>query len=143
MKRPGSMFLGLAAAAALLAACHGAVPGNALPANVASGGPAVSAVNAAPGNATVRKTPAYPGYCQIEIINSSKHDVEVYGTFDDGDPLDPFRIRVHDAPHYISLLTYGYCQYGMFLSIESIQGPRNTSIYAAWTDVNSIVRIFP
>ncbi|AWN73692.1 hypothetical protein LEAN103870_13520 [Legionella anisa] len=83
------------------------------------------------------KSTMYPGYCEIEIINNSIDNVRVYGSFDDGAPLDPFTIFYYDAPHYISLYYYGYCHSGMNLLI---QGPYGT-IYSGWTNVNSTVRI--
>ena len=84
--------------------------------------------------------PAHPGYCQIEIINGSYHGVRVYGEFDDGSPLHPFTIYAYDAPHYIDLFYYGYCHYGMQLTVESFQPPHHL-LYAAWTRTDSIVRI--
>ncbi len=72
----------------------------------------------------------YPGYCEIEIINNSYYDVRVFGTFDDGEELRPFRIYPHEYPHYISLYYYGYCHYGMDLYIETLAGYR---IYSGYT----------
>ena len=84
-----------------------------------------------------------PGYCEIELINSTYNDVNVYGTFDDGAPLMPFRMYSFESPHYISLFYYGYCHSGMRITIESIQFPYNVVIYDAWTYANSTVRVVP
>ena len=86
---------------------------------------------------------AYPGYCEVEIINSMQNDVNVHGTFADGRPLTPFRMQPHETPHYISLQDHGYCQSGMHLMIAAIQSPHNTMIYNAWTRPGSTVRLVP
>lgn len=72
----------------------------------------------------------YPGYCEIEIVNNSNYTVRVYGLFDDGQELTPFRIYPHEYPHYISLYYYGYCHYGMDLYVETLGGYR---VYSAYT----------
>ncbi|KTD16565.1 hypothetical protein [Legionella jordanis] len=81
-----------------------------------------------------------PGYCEIEIINSSFDDVRVYGVFDDGTTLNPFSIYSYEAPHYIDLFYYGYCHAGMNLWIDTYSGYR---VYAGYTYTNSTVRIVP
>jgi hypothetical protein len=80
----------------------------------------------------------YPLYCQIEIINDSFTDVNVFGTFDDGSTIN-FNIYRYESPHYVSLFYYFYCHSGMYLTIQS---PYYT-VYSGWTDVNSTIRIVP
>lgn len=87
---------------------------------------------------TISKNLTYPGYCQIEIINDSFSDVNVYGTFDDGSTVN-FNIYRFEAPHYISLFYYFYCHSGMYLTIQSPYGVT----YSGWTNVNSTIRIIP
>jgi hypothetical protein len=87
---------------------------------------------------TVTKNLTYPGYCQIEIINDSYTDVNVFGTFDDGSSVN-FNVYRFESPHYISLFYYFYCHEGMYLTIQS---PYYT-VYSGWTDVNSTVRVVP
>lgn len=93
--------------------------------------------------AVMRNAPAAPGYCQIEIVNRSHHDVMVYGTFDDGSPLHPFRMYGGESPHYIDLHYHAYCHTGAHLRIERIQSPHHIVMYNAWTRVNSTVHIAP
>lgn len=87
---------------------------------------------------SVAKEMMYPGYCQIEIINSSFTDVYVYGTFDDGSTVD-FGIYRYEAPHYVSLFYYFYCHSGMYLTIQSPYGV----VYSSWTSVDSTIQIVP
>lgn len=82
----------------------------------------------------------FAGYCEIEVINQSRRDVWVSGTFDDGVPLDPFAIYSYESPHYISLYYYGYCHYGMDLYIDSASG---YPLYTAYTKGGTTVRIVP
>lgn len=91
--------------------------------------------------AVIRSAPAAPGYCQIEIVNRSNHDVTVYGTFDDGSPLHAFRMYAGEPPHYIDLHYHAYCHSGMHLRIERIQSPHHMMVYDAWTHVNSTVLV--
>ncbi len=84
----------------------------------------------------ISKKLSYPGYCQIEIINDSFADVNVFGTFDDGSLIN-FNIYRYEAPHYIDLFYYFYCHSGMYLTIQSPYGVA----YSGWTNVNSTVRI--
>lgn len=87
---------------------------------------------------SVAKNLTYPGYCQIEIINDSFTDVNVFGTFDDGSTVN-FNIYRYESPHYISLYYYYYCHDGMYLTIQS---PYYT-VYSGWTNVNSTIRVVP
>lgn len=87
---------------------------------------------------SISKNVTYPGYCQIEIINDSFTDVNVFGTFDDGSTIN-FNVYRYESPHYISLFYYFYCHSGMYLTISS---PFYT-VYSGWTNVNSTVRIVP
>lgn len=86
----------------------------------------------------IKKSTIYPGYCQIEIINHSYTDVNVFGTFDDGSTVN-FNIYRFEQPHYISLFYNFYCHNGMYITIQS---PYYT-VYSGWTDVNSTIRIVP
>ncbi|CAM2939089.1 hypothetical protein [Legionella worsleiensis] len=87
---------------------------------------------------SIEKSVAYPGYCQIEIINQSFTDVTVFGTFDDGSTVD-FNIYRYESPHYISLFYNFYCHSGMYITITS---PYYT-LYSGWTNVNSTIRVVP
>lgn len=87
---------------------------------------------------SIAKNVSYPGYCQIEIINDSFVDVNVYGTFDDGSSIS-FNIYRYEAPHYISLFYDFYCHNDMYITIQS----RYQMIYSGWTEVNSTIRLVP
>lgn len=91
---------------------------------------------------TISKPSMLPRACEIEIINDSYTDVNVFGTFDDGAPLSPFTVYRFDAPHYISLYYYGYCHNGMVVGIENARFPYDL-IYKAWTNTYSTVRVVP
>jgi hypothetical protein len=82
----------------------------------------------------------WPGYCEIEIINQSNNDVNVYGVYDDGIALAPFSIYSYEFPHYISLYYYGYCHAGMNLYIDTFYG---SSVYAGYVSRYSTIRIVP
>lgn len=86
----------------------------------------------------IAKNVAYPGFCEIEIINESYTNVRVFGTFDDG-ATTVFDIYSYESPHYINLFYSWYCHSGMYITIVS---PYNT-IYSGWTDVNSTIRVVP
>ena len=81
-----------------------------------------------------------PGYCQIEIINSSFDHVTVYGVFDDGLPLTPFNVTSFGSPHYISLYYYNYCHSDMYLDVVTFSGYH---IYSGITRTNTSLRIIP
>lgn len=87
---------------------------------------------------SINKGLTYPGYCQIEIINSSYYDVRVYGIYDDGSSVD-FSIYSFESPHYISLFYNFYCHSGMYITINSMY----QTLYSGWTDVNSTIHIVP
>ena len=86
--------------------------------------------------------PAAPGYCQVEIVNRSHHDVLVDGAFDDGSRLPGFRMYSNETAHYIDLHYHGYCHSALRLEITSLQVPHRV-IYEAWTHVNTTVHIVP
>ncbi len=88
----------------------------------------------------IEKNLKWPGYCEIEVINTSYDDVRVYGVFDDGLPLSPFNIYSFEAPHYISLYYYGYCHAGMNLYVDAWSGYH---VYAGYTPRGSSIRIVP
>ncbi|KTD53049.1 hypothetical protein Lqui_0004 [Legionella quinlivanii] len=90
--------------------------------------------------ASTQKGAMLPGYCEIEVINSSFDNVTVYGTFDDGTTLTPFDVYTFESPHYIDLFYYGYCHKTMYLDIVTFSGYH---IYSGYTRVNSTVRIVP
>ncbi|RUR10968.1 hypothetical protein [Legionella sp. km772] len=87
---------------------------------------------------SISKNLTYPGFCQIELINDSFTDVNVYGTFDDGSSIS-FNIYRYESPHYISLFYYFYCHSGMYLTVTSPFG----TVYSGWTNVNSTIRVVP
>lgn len=89
---------------------------------------------------TSLKNARYPGYCEIEIINSSFDDVTVYGTFDDGSNMLPFNIYSFEGPHYISLFYYSYCHRDMWLDIVTYNGYH---VYSGFTRPDTTVRIVP
>lgn len=76
--------------------------------------------------------------CEIEIVNRSYADVNVFGIFDDGTPLEPFNIYSFELPHYISLYYNGYCHAGMELDIDTFGGEH---VYAGYVSGGSTVRI--
>lgn len=96
--------------------------------------PAAGAMSQAP------KKMGWPGYCEIEIINSSYDDVRVYGVFDDGIALEPFSIYSYESPHYISLYYYGYCHDGMDIYIDTFYGAH---VYAGYVRRYSTIRVVP
>lgn len=64
----------------------------------------------------------WAGNCEVEIINQSYMDVQVFGVFDDGADLDPFNIYSFSPAHYISLYYNGYCHAGIDLDIDTFTG---------------------
>lgn len=82
----------------------------------------------------------YPGFCEIEIINSSYDDVIVYGTFDEGTVMTPFNVYRYESPHYISNFFNGYCHNAMYIDIVTFRGYH---IYSGYTLSNSTVRVVP
>ena len=64
----------------------------------------------------------WAGNCEIEIVNQSYTDVQVFGVFDDGTDLDPFNIYSFSPAHYISLYYNGYCHAGIHLDIDTFTG---------------------
>ncbi|NBX85612.1 MAG: hypothetical protein EBQ95_08430 [Gammaproteobacteria bacterium] len=76
--------------------------------------------------------------CLIKITNDSHDDILVYGTFDDGTPLQPFIIYAYESSHYISLFYYGFCHAGMDINIDTTSGLR---LYNQYTWVNTRLRI--
>lgn len=76
--------------------------------------------------------------CLIKITNDSHDDILIYGTFDDGTPLQPFIIYAYESSHYISLFYYGFCHAGMDINIETTSGLR---LYNQYTWVNTRLRI--
>lgn len=76
--------------------------------------------------------------CEIEIVNNSFDDVNVFGTFDDGALLAPFTIKWYDFAHYISLYYYGYCHAGMHLYLETTDG---MPLYSSFTLGGTTIKI--
>ena len=60
--------------------------------------------------------------CDVEIINQSYTDVQVFAVFEDGVALDPFNIYSFSPAHYISLYYNGYCHSGIDLDIDTFSG---------------------
>ncbi|KTD31121.1 MULTISPECIES: hypothetical protein [Legionella] len=87
-----------------------------------------------------------PYYCTIEIFNNSYDGVWVYGTFDNGNPMESFYIPPRDTPHYIHLdyydSRYGYvfCHPGMYLTIEDYRG---RTLYSKWTTTGTPLEVRP
>lgn len=92
---------------------------------------------------SLKKGAQLPGYCEIEIVNQSGHDIKVYGVFDDRVPLAPFQIYAYEAPHYIDLFYNGYCHAGMDLYIDSWDWPLWYRIYSSWTPVGTSIYAVP
>ena len=90
--------------------------------------------------ATSPTSVAFPGYCEIEIVNRSFDDVRVYGVFDDGLSMDPFNVYSFESPHYISLFYYGYCHDGMDLYMDSFSG---YTIFSGYVPRFTTIRIVP
>lgn len=83
-----------------------------------------------------------PGYCQIEVRNSSYEAVFVDGFFDDQAYLERFVIPVNDGPHFISLYYGGGCHYSMEIRVAPVSAPYYF-IYDQWTRVGSTVHVVP
>lgn len=94
-----------------------------------------------PNSGATKGQAAYPRFCEIEIINHSRHDVRVFGVFDDGTALQPFTVYDYDAPHYISLFYYGYCHDGMDLYISTLRS--GYPVYSGYTPNATTVYILP
>jgi len=80
----------------------------------------------------------FPGSCEIEIINDSFYDLNVYGRFDDGSLMAPFAIKHWAKPHYVSLFYYGTCHAGMDFYIETSDGVHK---YNGYTPVGKTIKI--
>ena len=65
---------------------------------------------------------SWSGNCEVEIINQSYTDVQVFGVFDDGVYLDPLKIYSFSASRSISLYYNGYCHAGIDLDIDTFTG---------------------
>ena len=79
-----------------------------------------------------------PGACEIEIINDSFDNINVYGRFDDGSTMPPFSMEYWGKPHYVSLFYYGTCHTGMDFYIETVNGKHK---YNGYTPVGKTIRI--
>jgi len=73
-------------------------------------------------NTAATQNMTWAGNCEVEIINQSYMDVQVFGVFDDGADLDPFNIYSFSPAHYISLYYNGYCHAGIDLDIDTFTG---------------------
>ena len=91
-------------------------------------------------DATSKPSQYAPGYCEIEIRNTSYEDAFVYATYNDGCIVPSFRVRSFDLPHYIDLFHGGYCNPGMNINIYTWD---NILIYSAYTLVNNTIYIYP
>ena len=87
---------------------------------------------------SIKNTSKSAPTCLIKITNDSHDDILVYGTFDDGTPLQPFIIYAYESSHYISLFYYGFCHAGMDINIDTTSGLR---LYNQYTWVNTRLRI--
>jgi hypothetical protein len=81
---------------------------------------------------------AYPGYCQIELINYSHENVTVHVAFEDG-ASNSFQMQAHEHPHYIDAFYNQYCHSGAEVRVSD---PRHL-LYHAWTHVGATIRIAP
>jgi len=79
-----------------------------------------------------------PGYCQIEIINDTFDDLNVYGRFDDNSALIPFVMKYRSAAQYVSLYYAGYCHQGMDFYIETTSGKFK---YNGFTPVGKTIKV--
>lgn len=91
------------------------------------------------GNQSTQKGMVWPGACEIEIANQSRQDVVVFGAYDDGMTLQPFRMYGFDTVR-VSLFYYGYCHAGMNLYIDTVSG---YNVYAGYTPVDSTIYVVP
>lgn len=89
--------------------------------------------------ADTNPTAAAIGGCEINILNDSYDNVNVYGTFDDGTSMTPFSIYRFGSAS-ISLYYYNYCHRDMYLDIVTFTGYH---VYSGYTNVDSIVRVVP
>jgi len=78
------------------------------------------------------------GTCEIEIINNSFDDINIYGRFEDGTYLTPFIIKHWGVPQTVSLFYYGSCHLGMDFYIETVAG---TYKYNGFTPVGKTIKI--
>ena len=81
----------------------------------------------------------WPKPCEITINNQSYDPIQVYGIFDDGQPIS-FNIYPSEPPHFISLFYYGACHYDMFINITTFGG---YNIYSNYTRADSRIDIWP
>jgi hypothetical protein len=81
---------------------------------------------------------AYPGHCQIEIVNDSHENVTVHVTFEDGSSAS-FQMRTYEPPHYVDLFFYGYCHSHAHVRVSDSKHV----LYDGWTNVHSTIRIVP
>ncbi|WP_045105119.1 hypothetical protein [Legionella hackeliae] len=89
-------------------------------------------------SAETNETTFAPGPCEIEIVNDSFDDINIYGRFDDGTYLVPFTMKRWGEPNYISLFYYNSCHAGMDFYIETVDGKHK---YNGFTPVGKTIRI--
>ena len=82
--------------------------------------------------------PAYPGHCQIELVNDSHESITVHVTFDDGTPI-VFQMHSLDSPHYVDLFFHGYCHSRAHVTVSDWKH----ILYHNYTNVQSTIRIVP
>jgi hypothetical protein len=88
--------------------------------------------------AMVAPAPAYPEYCQIEVVNDSHESVTAHVTLDDGTPV-VFQMQRYDRPHYVDLFYNGYCHSHAYVTISD----GKHVLYSGHTNVHSTIRIVP
>lgn len=88
--------------------------------------------------AMVASASAYPGHCQIEIVNDSHEGVTVHVTFDEGSATN-FQMHSLDTPHYVDLYFHGYCQAHAHVRVSDSKHV----LYDGWANVHSTIRIVP
>ena len=88
--------------------------------------------------ATIGPASAYPGSCQIELINDSHKSVTVHVTFDDGGS-QAFQMGAQDHPHYIDLHYGGFCHSHAHVHVTDAHGV----VYDGWPNAHATLRIIP
>jgi len=90
------------------------------------------------GSTSAGQNTIVPGACEIEIVNNSFDDINIYGRFEDGTYLTPFIIKHWGVPQTVSLYYYGSCHQGMDFYIETAGGNYK---YSGFTPVGKVIKI--
>ena len=87
----------------------------------------------------VVKKSMLPGYCEVEIINNSYEDVNVFAHFEDGSTIS-FPVYSHSSPEYVDLFYRGYCHSFITLHITTMGG---YPVYYGPVAAGTTIRVIP